>query len=128
MGGCLVTGGVPCHAGLPLADHLCRYIGTTSCAHEEIPCPLPTHYLNRGHDSRPPDDGSATRRRVARSLAALREIGELSHSAAADVVRADGVDILVDLQGHTLGACVRAIAAAVAAFDNDDPWGAPAWG
>ncbi len=51
-----------------------------------------------------PDDGSALRRRL---VAAFDTFADLSAASDADVaahIRADGVDVLVDLAGHTHGA------------------------
>lgn len=50
-----------------------------------------------------PDDGSAMRRRVMAGFDHFVEVGHLSASAAARRIRADGIDILVDLKGYTLG-------------------------
>ena len=50
-----------------------------------------------------PDDGSAMRRRVMAGFDHFVEVGHLSASAAAQRIRADGIDILVDLKGYTLG-------------------------
>ena len=50
------------------------------------------------------DDGSAARRRLRDSFDAFVDIEKLSHQDAAERIRADGVDILVDLKGYTTGA------------------------
>lgn len=50
-----------------------------------------------------PDDGSAMRRRLVAAFDDFTEIGGLGDQAAAERMRADGVDILVDLKGHTRG-------------------------
>jgi predicted O-linked N-acetylglucosamine transferase (SPINDLY family) len=47
------------------------------------------------------DDGY--RRRVAEGFAAFHEISHESFRASAERIRADGIDILVDLKGHTGG-------------------------
>ena len=47
------------------------------------------------------DDGSAARRRLRESFDSLVDLENLSYSDAADRIRADGVDILVDLKGYT---------------------------
>ncbi|MFW6239653.1 MAG: tetratricopeptide repeat protein, partial [Thermodesulfobacteriota bacterium] len=49
-----------------------------------------------------PDDGSPYRRRIQRDADRFLDIRNLSHPEAARAIRADGVDILVDLMGHTL--------------------------
>jgi protein O-GlcNAc transferase len=51
-----------------------------------------------------PDDGSAERARVAGACDRFADISQLSHSDAARKIYADGVDVLVDLTGYTLGA------------------------
>jgi protein O-GlcNAc transferase len=51
-----------------------------------------------------PDDGGALRARLARSFDRFVDIGCEPHAAAARRIRADGVDILVDLKGHTQSA------------------------
>lgn len=48
-----------------------------------------------------PDDGSPMRARLARAFEHFEDIAPLSHSAAAASIHARGVDILVDLKGHT---------------------------
>ncbi|MEX2202160.1 MAG: tetratricopeptide repeat protein [Dongiaceae bacterium] len=50
-----------------------------------------------------PDDGSVLRRAVVRHVDRFCDIRTLSHRAAAEQVRADAIDILVDLTGHTSG-------------------------
>ena len=51
-----------------------------------------------------PDDGSATRRRLEAGVDVFRDVAEDSAVAVAERIRADGVDILVDLKGYTRGA------------------------
>lgn len=51
-----------------------------------------------------PDDGSPMRARLERSFERFADIRTLSHRAAAEMIRADGIDILVDLKGYTRGA------------------------
>lgn len=54
--------------------------------------------------SHSPSDDSALRRRIVAGADAFVEIGQISNAEAADRIRADGIDILVDLKGHTCGA------------------------
>ncbi len=56
-----------------------------------------------------PDDGSALRQRIAAG-GALVEVGDLDPPALARRIRADEVDILVDLKGHTAGSRMAALA------------------
>jgi predicted O-linked N-acetylglucosamine transferase (SPINDLY family) len=51
-----------------------------------------------------PDDGSAIRARIRGACEHFIDISADSHVAAARRIREDGVDILVDLTGYTLGA------------------------
>lgn len=48
-----------------------------------------------------PDDGSATRRRLQESFEQFVDIRGLGHAEAAQRIREDGIDILVDLKGYT---------------------------
>lgn len=48
-----------------------------------------------------PDDQSPTRRRLETSFAHFSNIRHLDHLAAAEKIREDGIDILVDLKGYT---------------------------
>lgn len=48
-----------------------------------------------------PDDQSPTRQRLKASFAHFTNIRHLDHLAAAKQIRADGIDILVDLKGYT---------------------------
>ncbi len=50
-----------------------------------------------------PDDGSAMRRRLVAAFDGFTEIAAVGDREAAERMRADGVDILVDLKGHTRG-------------------------
>ncbi len=50
-----------------------------------------------------PDDGSAIRARIVAGCDQFTDISHLSHQAAAERIHADGVDILIDLMGHTKG-------------------------
>jgi predicted O-linked N-acetylglucosamine transferase (SPINDLY family) len=47
------------------------------------------------------DDGSETRRRLAAAFDGFVDIASLSHDAAARRISGDGIDILIDLTGHT---------------------------
>jgi predicted O-linked N-acetylglucosamine transferase (SPINDLY family) len=49
------------------------------------------------------DDGSAIRRRLVAAADSFVDVRGLSDAQAAERIRADGIDILVDLQGHTRG-------------------------
>ena len=51
-----------------------------------------------------PDDGTPMRRRLVAAFDAFVDVGALSDREAAQRIRADGVDILVDLKGYTLDA------------------------
>ena len=51
-----------------------------------------------------PDDGSELRQRLTRAFDHFVDVAALSHADAASRIRADGIDILVDLTGHTRGA------------------------
>jgi len=48
-----------------------------------------------------PDDGSAMRRRLMAAFEHFVDLGPLDHAAAAARIRADRIDILIDLKGHT---------------------------
>ncbi len=50
-----------------------------------------------------PDDGSDMRRRLVEAFDHFVEVGDLSNEDAARRIRADGIDILVDLKGYTFG-------------------------
>ena len=49
------------------------------------------------------DDGSALRQRVVNAASSFVDIRGMSDREAAARVRADGIDVLIDLQGHTRG-------------------------
>ncbi len=51
-----------------------------------------------------PNDGSALRERAVRAADSFVELHGLSDAQAAERIRADGVDLLIDLMGHTRGA------------------------
>lgn len=51
-----------------------------------------------------PDDHSDTRKRVMKACDAFHEIAHLGHHAAANLISNLGIDILVDLKGHTRNA------------------------
>ncbi len=48
-----------------------------------------------------PDDGSAVRRQIENGCDEFRDIAALSDAEAAEKIRADGIDILINLTGHT---------------------------
>ncbi|MBV8211471.1 MAG: tetratricopeptide repeat protein [Burkholderiaceae bacterium] len=50
------------------------------------------------------DDASPARRRIENAVDHFVDVREMSDRAAAERIRADGVDILLDLKGYTLGA------------------------
>ena len=49
------------------------------------------------------DDGSAERKRIVSAVDTFADIRTLSMESGAQRIRDDGVDILIDLNGHTLG-------------------------
>lgn len=57
-----------------------------------------------------PDDGSALQQRVRAAADQFVDVTPLSLAATAERIRADGVDILVDLKGHTAGSRLAALA------------------
>jgi protein O-GlcNAc transferase len=57
-----------------------------------------------------PDDGSALGARLRRSFEHFTDLTGLDDAAAARRIHADGIDILVDLTGHTEGARTRILA------------------
>jgi len=50
-----------------------------------------------------PDDGSALRQRVAAAAHRFVDLRGLADGQAAEAIRADGIDLLIDLMGHTRG-------------------------
>lgn len=56
------------------------------------------------------DDGSNIRRRLEQAFDEFVDIRAMSPAKAAERIRADGVDILVDLKGHTLEAATAVMA------------------
>ena len=50
------------------------------------------------------DDSSPMRRRIEQAVDRFVDVREMSNRAAAEAIRADGIDILLDLKGYTLGA------------------------
>lgn len=50
------------------------------------------------------DDASAARRRIRQAVDHFIDLRQMSDRAAAERIRADGIDILLDLKGYTLGA------------------------
>ncbi|MEX0809818.1 MAG: glycosyltransferase [Dongiaceae bacterium] len=50
-----------------------------------------------------PDDGSALRRAIATEADGFRDIRAMSHRNAAEQIRGDSIDILIDMTGHTAG-------------------------
>jgi len=58
-----------------------------------------------------PDDGSALQRRIRAACERVVEVGDLDPSGIAARMRAEGVDIAVDLKGHTAGSRFAALAA-----------------
>ena len=57
-----------------------------------------------------PDDGSPTRRRLEEGFDHFVDLRALGHAEAAARIRADGIDILVDLKGYTQNARSRILA------------------
>ena len=50
-----------------------------------------------------PDDGSETRRHIAQSCDRFIDLARRTHAEAAAVIEAEGIDVLVELTGHTKG-------------------------
>jgi predicted O-linked N-acetylglucosamine transferase (SPINDLY family) len=57
-----------------------------------------------------PDDGSPIRERIKRAFDRFVDLHGHGADRVAQAIRADGIDILVDLKGHTAGAPHRALA------------------
>ena len=57
-----------------------------------------------------PDDGSALRARVVAAFDHFVNARDLAADALANRIRADGIDILVDLKGHTLAGTMEVLA------------------
>ena len=57
-----------------------------------------------------PDDGSDIANDIRKSCDGFRDLNQLGHEAAARTIYDDGVDILVDLMGHTRGNRMEIIA------------------
>lgn len=57
-----------------------------------------------------PDDGSALRARLARTFDRFVDLRGMPDADAADVIRADGIDILLDLKGFTQNARIGILA------------------
>jgi protein O-GlcNAc transferase len=56
------------------------------------------------------DDGSAMRKRLVAAFTHWRDVRELDDAQAADLVRTDALDVLVDLKGHTRGTRLAVLA------------------
>jgi protein O-GlcNAc transferase len=56
------------------------------------------------------DDGSVYRRSTEHEADHFRDIAQSSHTEAAEIIRTDGIDLLVNLQGFTAGARSEIIA------------------
>jgi predicted O-linked N-acetylglucosamine transferase (SPINDLY family) len=114
------TGGTAVLAPPPVAAKDRLRIGYLSADLRQHPVSVLTAELFERHDrgrfeiaaySYGADDGSAMRRRLVAAFDRFVEIGPLPHAAAAERIRADGIDILVDLTGHTRGARLPILAA-----------------
>ena len=57
-----------------------------------------------------PDDGSAIRARIKSGCEHFSDVGEESYIETAQRIRRDGIDVLVDLKGYTLGSRSRILA------------------
>ncbi|NGZ28045.1 MAG: tetratricopeptide repeat protein, partial [Magnetococcales bacterium] len=57
-----------------------------------------------------PADDSPVRQRIVQSCHLFREVGHLTDQQIADLIRADGIDILVDLKGYTRDARSQVLA------------------
>jgi len=94
-------------------------IGYLSSDYYEHPTAVLTAGLFEHHDrsrfeivgySTGPNDGSALRSRVAAAFGRFIDAAAWSPEELAARIRADGIDILVDLKGHTAGAPTAALA------------------
>jgi len=54
-----------------------------------------------------PDDGGPMRRRLVRAFDRFVDLSSVPHAEAAERIHADGIDILVDLKGHTQNARIE---------------------
>jgi predicted O-linked N-acetylglucosamine transferase (SPINDLY family) len=95
-------------------------VGYLSGDFHEHPTAVLTAGLFEAHDrerfevhafSTGPEDGSAMRARLKRSFEHFHDCAGLPDSAVAQRIRAAGIDILVDLKGHTAGSPTAAILA-----------------
>jgi protein O-GlcNAc transferase len=57
-----------------------------------------------------PDDGSALRARVRAAFEHWRDVRDLPDADVADLIRDDGIDVLIDRKGHTLGSRLAILA------------------
>jgi protein O-GlcNAc transferase len=57
-----------------------------------------------------PDDGSALRKRIAAGVDRFVDIGNDDYATAAARIAADGIDVLVDLGGHTMNSRLKIMA------------------
>jgi predicted O-linked N-acetylglucosamine transferase (SPINDLY family) len=57
-----------------------------------------------------PDDGSALRKRIATGVDRFVDIGNDDYATAAARIAADGIDVLVDLGGHTMNSRLKIMA------------------
>lgn len=57
-----------------------------------------------------PDDGSAIRKRIAESADEFIDVSALTAFGVANRIRQDGIDILIDLKGHTRGGKLEILA------------------
>ncbi|HRZ02653.1 MAG TPA: tetratricopeptide repeat protein [Burkholderiaceae bacterium] len=95
-------------------------LGYLSADFHEHPTAVLTAGLFEAHDrerfevhafSTGPDDGGPLRARLKRGFDHFHECANLSDAAVAQRIRAAGIDILVDLKGHTAGSPTAAILA-----------------
>jgi len=94
-------------------------IGYLSADFHDHPTAVLTAGVFEAHDRRRfeivgystgPDDGSALRARVAAAFDRFVDARELTAGALASRIRAEGIDILVDLKGHTLAGTLEVLA------------------